>query len=445
MKIAIVGGASVRTPLLVRGLAASDLPIREIALFDTDRERLTAIARLARSYAPGVQAYDEAGACLADATFIVLSVRVGGIDARARDEATAIAHGVVGQETVGPGGFAMAMRNAPHAAAYARLAARVAPNAWVVNFTNPVGIVTEAMNATGHERVIGICDTPAELFEDAAHVLALDPGRCFFDYFGLNHLGWLREVFCGGEPQLPRLWNDPVGLGAVYRRPLFEAAFLQQLRLLPTEYLYFYYSAAAAFENVQRAGVTRGQAIAQLNAQLFRHLASSPADGQAIYEAYLAERNAGYMAVESGGRGTEKSSSSYFILRTSNLHEHRSFRPQLSGYDRIALAVIRAIHFDERAVIPLNVRNRGSIPLLADEDVVEVPCEVGRNGARPLAVGAVPESVRDLLQRVKDYERLTVRAAETADHEDAVHALASNPLIESRTLAASLVGALQPW
>src|SRR5262245_37502011 len=171
MKIAVIGGASVRTPLLVKGLAHSALPIEEIALFDTDQARLAIIATLASRYATCVRAYRDARDVVADADFVLLSIRAGGIRARTHDEAAAIALGVVGQETVGPAGFAMAMRNIPAAVEYARLIRDVAPQAWIINFTNPVSIVTQAITADGPARVVGICDTPTELFEHVAHTL----------------------------------------------------------------------------------------------------------------------------------------------------------------------------------------------------------------------------------------------------------------------------------
>src|SRR5581483_9457865 len=233
VKIAVIGGAGIRTPLLVDGLTRSDLPIDEIALFDIDRDRLAAIEALARSFSPAVRAYDDAAAAVRSSAFVFLSIRVGGIAARARDEAAAMAHGIVGQETVGPGGFAMAMRTVARAVEYAALVSRIAPDAWVVNFTNPVGIVTQAITQRTAARVVGICDTPTELFEEAAHALGVDVTRCVFDYFGLNHLGWLREVVCDGVPQLARAWDDEALLARMYRAPLFEPSFLRTLRLLP--------------------------------------------------------------------------------------------------------------------------------------------------------------------------------------------------------------------
>src|SRR5205085_348288 len=323
-------------PLLVSGLTASDLPIDEIALFDIDRERLSMIGAVAeRMAARGrVSLCQSIAGCVASADFVFTSIRAGGMERRVKDEAAAQRHGIVGQETVGPAGFAMAMRNIPHMVRHAREIAAAAPRAWIVNFTNPVGMVTEAMR-TVTDRVIGICDTPTELFESAAHALGLDPRGCYFDYFGLNHLGWLREVYAGGEPQLHRLWDDPDRLQAIYKVPLFDAAALRQLHLLPTEYVYYYDQPARAFDNVRRAARTRGQVIDALTTALFESVRRSAGDSLEHYRAYLAARSAGYMTLESGSPAAAQAPR----------------QPQMSGYDKIALAVVRAIHANANDII----------------------------------------------------------------------------------------------
>jgi len=433
MKIGVIGGAGVRTPLLVSGLTASDLPIDEIALYDVDDDRLTVVADIAARMLERIDARARitrsrsVAGCAASADFVFTSIRAGGIARRVADEETAQRHGIVGQETVGPAGFAMAMRNIPPMVRYARDIAEAAPRAWIINFTNPVGMVTEAMR-TVTDRVIGICDTPTELFESAAHALGLDPRACYFDYFGLNHLGWLRELYAGGEPQLHRLWSDPDRLHAIYKVPLFDAASLRQLQLLPTEYVYYYDQPARAFDNVRRAARTRGQVIEALTVALFDDMRGPVADPVERYRAYLAARSAGYMALESG----------------STTAAHGAWQPQMSGYDRIALGVVRAIHANGNDIIPLSVVNRGAMSDLRDGDVVEVPCVVNANGARPLHVGAVPERVRALLQQVKDYERRTVAAALAPSLDAARAALAANPLVPSRAAADSLVDDLMP-
>lgn len=428
MKIAIVGGAGVRTPLLVHGLTRSDVAITSVALFDPDRDRLALIAPLAGRLAQGatVTAAASLEACLEGASFVFTSIRAGGIEGRARDEQTSLDHGIVGQETVGPGGFAMALRTIPHIVRYARAVETYAPDAWMINFTNPVGIVTEAVRTATAARIIGICDTPTELFEEIAHALELPSTECYFDYFGLNHLGWVREVYHQGRPQLARLFDDRARLASVYRTPLFETRFLQELRLLPTEYVYYYYRSQDAYQNLKRAGSSRGRVIQGLNERLFRDLAAHSADAETIYERYLAERNAGYMQIESGSG------------------KARQLTPwaAITGYDKIALSVLRAMRGNTNAIIPLNVTNGGNIPELEAGDVVEIPCAVNSSGARPMHVGAVPTAVRELLLQVKDYERRTVRAALSGSAADAREALARNPLVGSAELAGRLVEAL---
>jgi 6-phospho-beta-glucosidase len=370
---------------------------------------------------------DSVAECVAWADVVFTSIRPGGIERRIRDEAVAQRHGIVGQETVGPAGFAMAMRTIPAMVHYAREIAEAAPRAWIVNFTNPVGMVTEAMRTVSN-RVIGICDTPTELFEEVARLLRLDSEDCNFDYFGLNHLGWLREVYSDGQPQLHRLWRDEALLRRVYKVPLFDPASLRALKLLPTEYVYYYDQPARAFDSVRRAGQTRGQVIDALTTALFEAVRSSAGDPVDSYRAYLTARSAGYMALESGSAPAG----------------HAPWQRQMSGYDKIALGVVRAIHANANAIIPLSVVNRGTISGLRDSDVVEVPCVVNANGARPLHVGAVPDRVRALLQQVKDYERRTVAAALAPSVDAARMALAANPLVPTGAAADSLVDDLMP-
>ena len=430
MKIAVIGGAGVRTPLLVEGLTGSDLPIDEIALYDIDRDRLATIGDVAARMAGQGRIVLSASLveCVADADFVFTSIRVGGLAQRVRDEMISLQHGIVGQETVGPTGFAMAARTIPHMVQYARSIALAAPGAWIINFTNPVGMVTEAMR-TVTSRVIGICDTPTELFEEVARALDLAADGCTFDYFGLNHLGWVREVYSDGEPQLRRLWNNLERLQSLYKVPLFEPTFLRDLKLLPTEYVYYYEEPQRALDNTRRAGQTRGQAIAELTDVLFDALRHSKADAVDVYKSYLFTRSVGYMQIETGA------APSAARVATAS---------QLSGYDRIALSVVRAIHFNLNAVIPLSVENRGNIPSLMDRDVVEVPCLVNANGARPLHVGRIPDRVQPLLARVKEYERLTVRAVLARSVDAAREALANNPLVPGRAAADRLVRDLSP-
>ena len=438
MKIAIIGGAGVRVPLLVGGLVRSDLCIDRVDLYDPDQERLGIISGLAGQVAGAVRVTPQstAEAAIDGADFVIASVRVGGAAQRAKDEAAAIALDIVGQETVGPAGFAMAVRAIPAMVHYGRLVARLAPRAWLINFTNPVSIITQAVHQESDARLIGICDTPMEMFEDAAHALGLPASVCSYDYFGLNHLGWLRDVLFEGEGQLHRMWNDDARLTAAYRSPLFEPERLRKLHLLPTEYLYYYYRPDVALAHMKRAGSSRGRVVAELTESLFVDLAGGgtpsgvpgAAPDLARYERYLADRDASYMQLETG----------------SSAKRVKPDWAELSGYDRIALMTMRAIVHNQGAIIPLDVANRGTLPFLDAEDIVEVPCRVDKDGAQPQIVGPVPDHPRELITAVKTYERATVHAALTGDRGDLVDALTLNPLVRTRDLAGKLIDALLP-
>jgi 6-phospho-beta-glucosidase len=210
--------------------------------------------------------------------------------------------------------------------------------------------------------------------------------------------------------------------------PLFDTSSLRDLKLLPTEYVYYYDQPTRAFDNVRRAGRGRAQVIEELTRALFESLAAPGADLVPIYESYLRTRSAGYMQIEAGADGPSNPTPSV----------------GLSGYDRIALGVLRAIHFNANTIIPLSVANRGNMPDLQADDVVEVPCVVNGNGAQPLHVGPVPARIVPLLTRVKEYERLTVRAALMQSLDAARDALAHNPLVPGRATADALIADLSP-
>ncbi len=434
----------MRVPLLVGGLSRSDLGITDIALYDIDRERLGIIADLATRMADGVNVTSSSAPeqAISGSDFVISSIRVGGAAQRARDEAAAIALGAVGQETVGPVGFAMAVRTIPAMVEYGRLVARLAPRAWLINFSNPVSLITQAVHQETDARLIGICDTPMEMFEDAAHALGLPASVCSYDYFGLNHLGWLRDVLFEGEGQLHRIWNNDAALKAAYRSPLFEPERLRTLKLLPTEYLYYYYRPEVALEHMKRAGSSRGAAVAKLTDEFFADVRRGgsflsaeargakvedpPADALARYQQYLAARDGSYMQLETG-------------VTTPRIKPDWA---ELSGYDRIALMTMRAIVHNQGAIIPLDVANRGTLPFLQDEDIVEVPCRVDAAGPHPQPVAPIPDHPRELINRVKKYERATVKAALTGNREELIDALALNPLVDSRDQSSRLVAAL---
>lgn len=436
MKITVIGAAGVRTPLLIHGLAelARNVPIDEIAFWDIDSERLKMMGRVSAAMAARNSLSAKLNVCstaeqaVAGAKYVITSIRAGGIEARVKDENVALDHGLVGQETVGAGGFACAMRNLPVMLDYARIVERAAPGAIIINFTNPVGIISQGLLNHSAVNVVGVCDTPLETFESIANALGRDPFELEFDYLGLNHLGWVRGVRDRiGTELLPKILSSAELIQKCYRHGLFPVDFIQRLGLLPTEYLYFYYFPDMAYRNTKRSGQSRGQAIAIMNRELFHKLAQA-SEGQliAIYEDYLRDRNASYFSIEATAGQARK--------------EGQALYSQFSGYERIATLVLQALHSSSATSIPLTIRNNGALDDLDADDAVELPCEVSSGGITPRKVGSAPASVRDLLLQVKEYERLTVDSSVNRSNQAALAALVKNPLVGRQDVANKILG-----
>jgi 6-phospho-beta-glucosidase len=440
-KVTVIGGGGVRTPLVIHGLAQAQqlLQIDRLALYDVDEERVQTIARLGREILRRANADFEIRVssrleeAAEGADFVVNSIRAGGIAARARDERIAIEHDLAGQETTGPAGVAMALRTIPVTLQHARIVERVAPGAWFINFTNPAGLITQALQQHTGLRVIGICDTPSELFHKIAEAAGEAPGEMVFDYAGLNHLGWVRRVLLRGEDITERLLSDTEFLRRVYPTGLFDPELIRTLRLIPTEYLFFYYSQRKAHANQVRAGASRGEEIGRLNADLFQRLASADAAlGLAVYRAYLLQRNVSYMKLEA------RAESAFQVSAFQVAKEDYDPFETATGYHRIALDVMTSLICGQSRSAVVNVRNGGAIEDLEADDVVEVPCDIDRDGPRPRRTGRLPDSVRGLVQSVKAYERTTIRAAMTGSGSLAQLAMLECPIIGQWELAASL-------
>ena len=442
-KVSIIGGGGARTPLLIHGLAEAQdtLDIREVAIVDADAERAAIMAELGREIAGSrfeLKTPSSIELAIEGADFVLSSIRVGGIEARARDERIMLEHGYAGQETTGPAGLAMALRTVPVALQHARLVERLAPDAWLINFTNPAGLITQALMSYTKVRAIGICDTPSELF----HRIAASLGEPFDDleflYAGLNHLGWVREVLLRGENVTPRLLGDDDALLQLYPARLFEPEMIRALGLIPTEYLFFYYARSRAYENQRSAGATRGEEILAMNRHLFTSLSSAissdrRSDAIRIYKEYLNRRNASYFRLEAHAESA-----------LAHASHHGDPFQLATGYHRIALEVMTALCSPAGRRVVVNVRNRGSIDDLPDDDVVEVPALIDTNGPAPLATGALPESIRGLVQAVKAYERVAIRAAAEDSLDLAKLALLIYPIVGEWDRAAAVLESLQP-
>lgn len=429
-------------PLVVRALRDPSSGVDTIVLHDTDPGRVRTVSAVlaetaVESGGPAILVEDDLGGALRGADFVFSAIRVGGLRGRTSDERSALAQGVLGQETIGAGGVCYGLRTVPVAVRIADAVRRVAPQAWVINFTNPAGMVTEAMSQVLGDRVIGICDSPVGLFRRVARALGVEVGAAWFDYAGLNHLGWLRRVLVDGRDVLPALLADDAALGSFEEGRLFGADLLRTLGAIPNEYVYYYVHTDDAIRSITDAPATRGEFLLAQQ-QAFYAAGDAPGAAQR-WERTRLERETTYMAEsrEASGAGERD---------TRDLDG--------GGYDQVAIAVMRAIAADERASLVLNVRNRGAVPDLDADAVVEVPCLVGRNGAHPLATGGwagspggmVPGAAHsagggmvpgaaELVSAVKATERATISAARSGSRRAAVAALAMHPLVGSREVA----------
>ncbi|MFI6698262.1 6-phospho-beta-glucosidase [Streptomyces sp. NPDC050509] len=432
MKLTILGGGGFRVPLVYGALLGDHAEgrVTEVTLHDLDAGRLGAVARVLAEQArdvpdaPAVTATTDLDEALLGADFVFSAIRVGGLEGRAADERVALAEGVLGQETVGAGGIAYGLRTVPVAVDIARRVARLAPDAWVINFTNPAGLVTEAMSRHLGDRVIGICDSPVGLGRRVARVLGADPDRAWIDYVGLNHLGWLRGLRVDGRDELPRLLADPDALGSFEEGRLFGADWLRSLGAVPNEYLHYYYFNREAVLAYQQAEQTRGAFLRDQQARFYEEVARPGAPALRTWDRTRAEREATYMAEnrEAAGAG-----------------ERDDADLESGGYEQVALALMRAVARDERTTLILNVRNRSTLAALDADAVIEVPCLVDGNGAHPVTVAPLPYHATGLVCAVKAVEREVLAAAESGSRASAVAAFALHPLVDSVSVAHRLL------
>ncbi|GAA1956539.1 6-phospho-beta-glucosidase [Amycolatopsis minnesotensis] len=421
MRLAILGGGGFRVPLVHAALLAERGAgvVTELVLHDVDAGRLAAVATVLAEQADGVEGAPavttttDLATALSDVDFVFSAVRVGGMRGRQLDERVALAEGVLGQETVGAGGIAYGLRTVPVAVELARRIAELAPRAWVINFTNPAGMVTEAMAPLLGGRVIGICDSPAGLCRRVARAIGVGQEAAWFDYAGLNHLGWLRGVHAGGVDLLPELLGSPA-VESFEEGRLFGADWLRLLGAVPNEYLHYYYFTREAVAAAGDGTDSRGSFLLAQQ----RGFYTSPSLDR--WERTRAEREATYLAE---ARDRERDPGDL----------------EGGGYERIALALMRAIARDERTTLILNVRNGTALSGVDEDAVVEVPCAVGAFGASPIAARPLPGHALGLVHAVKAAERSVLEAAATGSADAALRAFALHPLVDSVTVARRLL------
>jgi 6-phospho-beta-glucosidase len=407
VKIAVVGGGSTYTPELVHGFAVREatLPVDELVLLDPDQERLEVVGGLAgrmlrrAGFGGRLALTARREEALDGADFVVVQLRVGGQAQRLVDETLPLEFGCIGQETTGPGGFAKALRTVPVVLELAEeTSRRSAPGAWLVDFTNPVGIVTQALLDEGH-RAIGLCNVAIGLQRKLAAHFGVGPERVELEHVGLNHLSWARAVRVDGADRLPELLERNAEL--IADEVGFPAGLVRLLGTIPSYYLRYYYLTGEVLDE-QRRGGSRAEQVMAIERRLLR------------------------------------------LYRDPALDTRPALLEQRGGafYSEAAAQLIASLHAGSGDVQVVDVRNDGALPDLPADAVVEIPARIDRAGAHPLPLDPLAPELLGLVQRVKAYERLTVEAARRGDRAAALKALLANPLVGEYQVAAPLLDAL---
>ena len=412
LKVSVIGGGSSYTPELIEGFIESraELPVKQLSLMDIDRRKLEIVGSLAGRMlqASGaeidLQLTLNREEAIEGADFVISQIRVGGMAARVLDEKIPLQFGTIGQETTGPGGFAKALRTIPVALAIARDIERSAPGAILINFTNPAGLITEAVHRYSPVNVIGLCNLPIGAEMRISGRLGVDRKRLSLDWIGLNHLNWIRGADLDGNDIWPQVFeaeveearqNPPDGWG-------FSADLLEELGMIPCGYLNYYYNREAMYQKLKNAPRTRGEEVMEIEENLMR------------------------------------------MYQDPELHEKPALLEKRGGayYSKAAVSLITAITNNRQEVHIVNTANQGAVPDLSRQDVVEVRCWIGAEGARPLVTEEMPPEIRGLVQVVKAYEELAAKAGAEGDERAALQALLAHPLVPTFQVARDLLQAL---
>jgi 6-phospho-beta-glucosidase len=407
VKIAVVGGGSTYTPELIEGFAnrPDRLPIDELVLLDIDPSRLDVVGGLARrmlsrlGWRGRLVTTIDHDAAIDGADYVVIQLRVGGQAARLVDETLPRKFGTIGQETTGAGGFAKALRTVPIVLRLAELTAqRGAPGAWIVDFTNPVGIVTQALLDDGH-RAIGLCNVAIGLQRRLASHFGVAPESVELEHVGLNHLSWERAVRVDGVDRLPELLDGEADW--VASEVGFPVELIRTLRTIPSYYLHYYYLTDQVLDE-QGKSPTRAAEVIDI-------------------ENHLLE-----------------------MYRDPSLNEKPKLLEKRGGafYSEAAAQLIASLHDGRGDVQVVDIRNNGAIPDLPHDAVVEIPARIDREGAHPMRLAPLAPELHGLVEQVKAYERLTIEAARTGSESVALRALMTNPLVGQWPIAAPLLDAL---
>ncbi|MDK2879480.1 MAG: hypothetical protein PWR06_2196 [Thermoanaerobacteraceae bacterium] len=437
MKLSLIGGGGFRSILFTSSLLkrAEKLGIDEICYMDNDVSKLNTFGlmciRLIERNGLKIKAFltDSIDKAADNADYVVTTVRVGGDESRIFDERMALSLGVLGQETTGAGGFAMALRTIPILTEYCEKIFNANPDARVFNFTNPSGLVTQALRNSGYDNVVGICDSPQDMIRQIANVLKTNPKNLYVEFYGLNHLSWIKKIELDGRDVIRQIIEDKDTLKKIHALRAFEPELFQVIECIPNEYLYYYYHRERAINNIVASNKTRGEIVREINSSLMKELSTvniqeNPDRALEIYFKYNGKRSNTYMTVET----------------SQPVHEETEAKAEDSeGYAGIALDVIESLSCENEHISVLSVPNDGSITGMNDDDVVEITCKIDKKGILPVKIGEIPLPMLYLMRQIKLFEQLTIRAIREKSKKIAYEALMIHPLVCSYSIAKKLV------
>lgn len=418
LKIATIGGGSSYTPELIEGLIKryEELPVSEIWLVDVEegKEKLEIVGNLAKRMVKKADLPIEVYLTLdrqkamKDADFVTTQFRVGLLDARAKDERIPLKYGILGQETNGPGGLFKGLRTIPVILDICKDMEELCPDAWLINFTNPAGMITEAvLRYSNIKKVVGLCNVPIGMEMAIAKLLEVDHSRIRIDFAGLNHMVYGLEVYLDGKSVKGEVIKmitelDDSSFVKNIQGTAWEPEFLKALNAIPCPYHNYYYKSQEMFEKTKKDAETKGtraEVVKALEQDLFE-LYKDPELN--IKPPQLEKRGGAY-------------------------------------YSDAAIRLISSIYNDKRDIQPVNTINNGAIASIPNDSAVEISAVITKEGPKPIAMGDLPISVRGLVQQIKSFERIAAEAAVTGDYHLAVLALTINPLVASDTLAKAIV------
>ncbi len=418
--------------------AAKSLNITDLVFMDNDENKLRIYGGMASHVAQIIDKdinftlTTDAVSAITDCDYIITTIRVGGDEMRVRDERIALAQNVLGQETTGAAGFSFAMRSVPALIQYCELIKKHAkPNVKVFNFTNPAGVVSQALRYAGYDFTYGICDGPAGLLREFAHLYNANPDEVVGEVFGLNHLSYFRHVYVNGTDIMPQLMKDERVFTQTDMR-FFDRELVDQTGMLLNEYLYYFYYREKAVENILKAGITRGELIRDVNIGMTDELSKMDIENDfpnclATYEKWYDKRESMYMANETGSK------------RNSPPWKFDIHSQDAGGYAGVALKYIRIAQSGNPGDMILVVPNNGSIPYLQDDDTIEITCTIDQNGHTPHKAPGDIGFPSELIRRVKCYERLAAQAILEKNKTKAIECLMLHPLVNSYSIAKTLV------